>query len=93
MVQPYLYTACRCAIDEYPLLVFGVTGQRTGGGGACVGEFAVGSCEGCGAEVGWLYRVAYQVGFADPGALGVWEYDRDGVAGGLEVRDEGVDIW
>jgi hypothetical protein len=32
------------------------------------------------------------VGFADPGALGVGEDDGDGVAAGLERRDEGVDV-
>jgi hypothetical protein len=31
--------------------------------------------------------------FSYPRALGVRENDGDGVAGGLEGRDEGVDIW
>lgn len=30
--------------------------------------------------------------FTDPGALGVWEDDGDGDAGGLELVDEGVDV-
>jgi hypothetical protein len=40
--------------------------------------------ERCGSVIGWFYGVPYEMRFADPGALGVWEDDGDGVAIGLE---------
>jgi hypothetical protein len=43
-------------------------------------------------EVGRGQGLADDVGFADPGALDVRKDDGDGVAGGLEVSDEGVNV-
>ena len=37
-----------------------------------------------GAEIGGLDGLAYYVRFANPGALGVWEDDGDGMPGCLE---------
>lgn len=48
--------------------------------------------EGAGAEISWFDGLADNVGFADPGALGVWEDDGDDVAVALERLHEGVDI-
>lgn len=39
-----------------------------------------------------LDGLADHMGLADPGALGVWEADGDGVAGLLEVVDEAADV-
>jgi hypothetical protein len=47
-------------------------------------ESAIDGFEWRGPKVGWLYRFADEVCFADPGALGVGEDDGDGVAVGLE---------
>jgi hypothetical protein len=55
-------------------------------------QAAVGGEGGRGPEVCRLYGFAYEMGFADPGPLGVREDDGDGVAGGLERGDEGVDV-
>jgi hypothetical protein len=47
-------------------------------------EAAVDGLEGRGAEVGWVYGFADEVGFANPGALCVGQDDGDGVAMGLK---------
>lgn len=43
-------------------------------------------------EVSRLDSLADDVRFSDPGALGVWKDDGDGVACGLEVVYEGVHV-
>ena len=48
--------------------------------------------EGAGAEVAGFDGFADEVGFANPGALSVGENYRDGMASGLELSDEGVDV-
>lgn len=76
----------RGGVDEDPFFCCGGRGLRARGGGACVGE-AVGrgrGGQGRGDEVGRCEGFAYEVGFADPGALGVGEDYGDGVAGALE---------
>ena len=45
-----------------------------------------------GAVVGWFGELAYEVGFADPGALLVGQDDGDAVVGFLESADERVDV-
>jgi hypothetical protein len=44
------------------------------------------------AVVGGLDSLADDVGFGDPGALGVWEDDGDGVASRFEDMHEVVDV-
>jgi hypothetical protein len=56
------------------------------GGGVDFGGFGGGPVEG-GADV-----LADDVGFADPGTLGVRDDDGDGVAGCGEGLDEGEDV-
>jgi hypothetical protein len=48
---------------------------------------------GAGAEVRGFDGLSDHVRFAYPAALGVGEDDGDGVAGGLEGGNEGVDVW
>ena len=48
--------------------------------------------EGSRTEIGWLDGLSDDVGFADPGALRVWQDDGDDVAGFLEGFYEGVDV-
>jgi hypothetical protein len=52
--------------------------------GTCIVETAVDGLEWRGAEIGWLYRFTHEVGFADPGALGMGKDNGDSVAVGLE---------
>ena len=44
------------------------------------------------AVVEGFYGLPDDMGLTDPGALGVRETDGDGVAAGLELADEGVDV-
>ena len=76
----------RRGVDEDPFFGRGGGGLRACRGAPRVGE-AVGGWgggEGRGDEVGWRDGFADEVGFADPGALGVGEDYGDGVAGALE---------
>lgn len=45
-----------------------------------------------GAKIGWFDSLSDDVRFSDPRSLGVGQDDGDGVASGLEVLHEGVDV-
>lgn len=84
MVQAYLHTACRRAIDEYPFF-FPVV-ERFRGGNAVILE------EGAWAEIGWSQSLTDDVSFGDPGALNMRKHNGDCMAYFLESRDQGVDV-
>lgn len=73
-----------CAVfDHHP---FGLVGRL---GGVVPGTIVA---EGGGRDVGCFEGGFDQVRFTNPGARGCWDCDGDGVAGGLEGGDEGVNV-
>jgi hypothetical protein len=76
MVQAYLHTACRRAIDEYPFFFPVVEWFR--------GDNAIILEESAWAEIGGSQSLTDDVSFGDPGALNMGKYNGDSMTNFLE---------